>query len=173
MKNQVVCEFCGKVFSKDLSVIDLKKECFRHEVLEHLNGEETLKNYIEKAISELNKEYSIEGAYSNYVFNPYYTDGMYEEDRVEVTFDLRIKDCCYNVSVEFICKDMKMYVDKNDIKQEISRYYRKEKKEFTGIVKEDAWCGGYGSGDYLLDGVNLGDLLGDLVGKKISIKIIE
>lgn len=175
MKEQCICSFCDKVFVRTDDADEYKRECFEHEVNEHMNGKEYFKDLIEESIEELNSEYNVEARYKRFGFRPYYTDYGYGEDQIGMSFVLVLsEDKQVAINYEFKYVEGEFSLDKKGIIEKLTpQYLASVKKEYKGVLGFEDWCGGHGEDDYTLNGMYLRDILRELKGKKIEIRVLD
>lgn len=174
MIKQCVCSLCGKKFNYKDYGDDYERECFKHEVIDHLNGDKKCKRIINDTINDLNQKYKLSFSMIDYKFNPYYDDYIYSgTDEIEISFKLKTSSEIF-ITLIVKCTDNTINLTKEMIISEIDMYYIKEsKKKIIGVVKFEDWCGGHGADDYIINGMYLRDIMKELEGKKVSIQILK
>lgn len=174
MIKECVCSFCGMKFNYDSYGDDFERRCFKHEVLEHLNGDKKCESIIKDVVNELNEKYGVSFSVLDYNFNPYYDDydGLVKNE-IEISFELRgTSDIFIRLTVTCISNTINLTRDM--ILKELEKYYILEsEKRITGVVEFEDWCGGHGADDYIINGMYIRDIMKRLEGKKISIQILE
>lgn len=176
MKEQCICDFCGKVFVSNPDRTDeYKVKCFQHEVMEHMNGEEYFAELIQGCIDKLNKEYGVDFYYEDYDFNPYYENYGYDNDNINMSFILVVGQKRITVTfIDFKYKNRKFTLGEEEILKALNPYYIENvQKEYEGVLEFEDWCGGHGADDYVLNGMYMRDIMHRLKGKRISIKVLD
>ncbi len=177
MIKKVVCKYCNKEFIKDnYEYYRYLSECAEHE-MSHLNLKEEFKNNLISALNSMDKKYNCESNYWSCTVDLYYYSNYNNDDPSAVSYT-----SCFD-SNKFEKKKITINVDydnlehvptENEIIQRIEKYYVSEiKKEYSGIVEFEDWCGGYGADDYVLNGQYIKNIFEQLKGKKIKITVLD
>lgn len=175
MIKQCICSLCNKKFDYTEYGEDFDRECFKHEILDHLKGDKVCENIIKEAIKDLNQKYNTKAVLMEYSFNPYYKDyvGYDDKDNICISFKLSISsDIFLEMDIKYV--DNIFSLTKDMVLDEIEKYFIEDTyKKITGIVRFEDYCGGHGADDYRINDMYLRDIMKRLEGKKIEIRILD
>lgn len=175
MIKKCICSLCQKEFDFEYYGNSYEKECFKHEVIDHLRGDIVCEDIIKSVVNELNQEYKLNFTIKDYEFNPYYKvwDSSVCGNEIDLSFKLQTSSDIF-IRLTTTCIDGEISLTKEKITEMIKKYYIEEsEKQITGVVEFEDWCGGNGADDYVINGMYLRDIMKRLKGKKILIQILE
>lgn len=177
MKNQAVCEYCGKIFEekKDSEYYhNYEQECVEHEIT-HLNLEEDFRNNLTEVLNIIDKKYNSESKIS-YIKVSACWDSYYGKD---ITYEFEIRNT--KIAEKITQKIEVQYNNKENIpaSEEIINLLEQNffiptiENKYEGLVKFEDWCGGDGADDYMVGDSYISTIFKAFKGKKVRIEVIE
>ena len=166
------CRYCGEIFSDEMNN-NYWEEYISHEV-SHLDLEPKFRNNLDMALRELDDEYQSEFYYTDFKFiiesDEYY--GTFLTYKVTVKSEKLSVKADVNMKVMYINKEIVPTV--KEIKKSIEGSYTKKlSTSYKGIVLYDSYLDGNGTCEYMIDNKLAKDILKELNGKRIEIRVIE
>lgn len=171
MIKKAYCDFCGKEFvSKDLNDETYLNNCMDCE-FSHLDLKSDFKNVLSDVIDTLNEKYSEDTKVKNVKVELQYGYVGYDLPEVFYEFNLVFRKGIERVVMRVFYENMKNVPNFSEIKKRIENYYIKHSnKSYSGIVDVEK---DYSDGmeTIKVGNINAYEILKDLNGEEIEIKV--